>query len=154
MTDRVEVTADDQRRWEGIVRDWDVGSSTVLTQINEKLRELHPEEWAEPYKGFVYGFRGMLSGQDTFGVCGQWVAYRTADELSLYTSVPGTAGGVYQRGGAFDVSCLFSREKLDDPAGFAQLWTSVRASRGRLIQLMDHWDILGLCQGNEIQEGA
>ncbi len=132
-----KITADDQRQWEGIVRDWDVGSPTVLTQINQRLRERHPAEWSEPHKDFVYGFRGLMPAQDVLGVCGQWVAYRAADKLNLYASVPGTAGGVYRHGGSFDVSCLFPKEKLLDPAGFSELWEAVFASRERLVKLME-----------------
>ncbi len=133
------VTTDDQRRWEGIVRDWDVGSPTVLTQINQRLREKHPAEWAEPYKDFVYGFRGMMPAHDHMGICGQWVAYRAADELHIYASVPGTAAGTYQLGDHFIVPSLFPKEKLFDPAGFSELWEAVRESRERLVQLMGVW---------------
>ncbi len=136
MPDRVEVTSDDQRRWEGIVRDWDVGSPTVLTQINRQLRAQYPAEWAEPYQDFVYGFRGLMPAQDHFGVCGQWVAYRRRDTLHVYAAVPGTTAGVYALGDMFDNSCLFPREKLHDPAGFAELWEAVREGRERLVQLM------------------
>lgn len=131
------VTIDDQRRWEGIVRDWDTGSPTVLTQINTQLRDQFPAEWSEPYKDFVYGFRGLIPAQDVLGVCGQWVAYRAADGLHLYASVPGTIACVYQPGDNFNVSALFPREKLRDSAGFAELWQAVRESRERLLHLME-----------------
>ncbi len=131
------VTAADQRRWEGIVRDWDVGSSTVLTQINEQLREQYPAEWTEPYQDFVYGFRGLFPAQDVLGVCGQWVACRQRDMFCLYAAVPGTAGGVYTPGDPFDISQLFPKEKLQEPSGFAELWEAVQDGHGRLCRLMD-----------------
>lgn len=133
----MQVTADDQRRWEGIVRDWDPGSPTILTQINMRLRDQFPAEWAQPYKDFVYGFRGLLVGQERLGVCGQWVAYRHADDCHLYASVPGTTARRYAPGDCFNVSQLFLREKLLDPSGFAELWQAVRESRERLLRLMD-----------------
>ena len=131
------VTADDQRRWAGIVRDWHACDSTVLSQINEALFDEFPEEWKQPYRGFIYGFRGMFTGQDTTGVCGQWVALNHDKEIYIYASVPGDVVSRYAPGDCFNITNQFPREKLHTPAGFAELWAAVRASQGRLLRAVD-----------------
>ncbi len=132
-----EVTADDQRRWNGIVRDWDPSGLAVLPKINQALFEEFPEEWKQPYRGFVYGFRGMFPTQQTVGVCGQWVAARWGKDIYLYASVPGDIVERYAPGANFNIEDLFPRETLRTPAGFAELWAAVRASQGRILRAID-----------------
>ena len=130
-------TADDQRRWEGIVRDWDQSSDTILTQINRDMRKLFPDNWDEPYGDFVYGFTGMKPSYQVMGLAGQWVAARRDPELHLYVAVPGLVGGEYHKGDTFDIAPLFSRENLRTPEGFAELWAAVRAGQQKIIKMMD-----------------
>lgn len=138
------VTADDQRRWAGIVRDWDLDGRheypCVLSQINDALSEEFPEEWKQPYRGFVYGFRGMIPTQETFSVVGQWVAMRSHSrrkQVYLYASVPGDVVSRYAPGANFNIEHQFHRDKLSTPAGFAELWAAVRASQARILRAID-----------------
>ena len=136
------VTADDQRRWTGIVRDWDPDGACVITQVNNTLSDQFPDEWKQPYRGFVYGFRGMIPSPQRFGVCGQWVAMNYAKDvfpccLPLYASVPGEVVDHYRPGEDFNIESQFPREALGTPAGFAELWAAVRASQGRILRAID-----------------
>lgn len=131
------VTDDDQRHWTGIVRNWSPRSPCVLDQINSRLAEEFPEEWKQPYRGFVYGFRGMIPSQETLGVAGQWVAAHPTKKIYLYASVPGEVVSRYTLGDIFYIPRHFPRETLHTPAGFAELWAAVRASQTRILHAID-----------------
>lgn len=131
------ATIADQRRWTGIVRSWSPGNACALDQINSALVDEFPEEWKQPYRGFVYGFRGVFPAQDTLGVCGQWVAARWEKDQYLYASVPGDFVGQYAPGDNFVIPRHFRRETLRTPEGFAELWTAVRDSQVRILRAVD-----------------
>lgn len=138
------ATAADQRRWTGIVRNWNPGDATVLAQINSALADQFPEEWKQPYRGFMYGFRGVFATQNSLGVCGQWVAAHWEKERYLYASVPGDVVNRYMPGDIFDITSQFPREQLRTPAGFAELWAAVRASQARILRAVDQLIECGL----------
>ena len=131
------VTADDQRRWTGIVREWDPGGSCVLTQVNQMLADQFPEEWTQPYRGFIYGFSGMIPGPGAPGVCGQWKAAHQEKEIYLHASVPGKIVGRYTLGDNFNIENQFPKETLRTAAGFAELWAAVQASQARILHAID-----------------
>lgn len=129
------------------MRNWDPGDDCVLTQINRALFDQFPEEWKQPYRGFVYGFRGIFSAQERLSVCGQWVAARWGKDIYLYASVPGDIVSRYAPGANFNIESQFSREALQTPAGFAELWMAVRASQARILRAVDQIILSGEVEG-------